>query len=79
MEKAGYEVRVFDLINPDTSFGYNPFEYVKDDKDVLKLITNLIRKDRSALTSVQSSAPFFSKASFNIFAPINPNRAKAIQ
>ena len=47
--------------------------------EVATAITNMIRKDRSALTSVQSSAPFFSKASFNIFAPINPNRAKAIQ
>lgn len=38
LEKKGYEVRVFDLINPDTSFCYNPFEYVHDDKDVLRLI-----------------------------------------
>ena len=56
LEKAGYEVRVFDLINPDTSFGYNPFEYVKDDKDVLKLITNLIRNTTPKWA--QSSDPF---------------------
>lgn len=43
LERMGYEVRVFDLINPDTSFCYNPFCYVHDDKDVLKLINNLIR------------------------------------
>ncbi len=43
LEKEGYEVRVFDLINPDTSFCYNPFEYVHDDKDVLRLISNLIQ------------------------------------
>lgn len=37
LEREGYEVRVFDLINPETSFCYNPFAYVRDDKDVLKL------------------------------------------
>ena len=34
------------LINPETSFCYNPFAYVRDDKDVLKLINNLIRNTR---------------------------------
>ncbi len=43
LERNGYEVRVFDLINPETSWCYNPFAYVRDDKDVLKLINNLIR------------------------------------
>ena len=38
LERNGYEVRVFDLINPETSWCYNPFAYVRDDKDVLKLI-----------------------------------------
>jgi type IV secretory pathway TraG/TraD family ATPase VirD4 len=38
-----YEIRVFDLINPATSFGYNPLAYLRDDKDVLKLIENLIQ------------------------------------
>ena len=37
LEKKGYEVRVFDLIHPDTSYGYNPFEYVTDDKDALPI------------------------------------------
>ena len=35
LERNGYEVRVFDLINPETSWCYNPFAYVWDDKDVL--------------------------------------------
>ncbi len=43
LKAYGYEVRVFDLINPATSFGYNPLAYVQDDKDVLKLIENLIQ------------------------------------
>ena len=43
LKAHGYEIRVFDLINPATSFGYNPLAYLKDDKDVLKLIENLIQ------------------------------------
>ena len=43
LKRAGYEVRVFDLLNPDASFCYNPFRYVRDDKEVLQLITNLIQ------------------------------------
>ena len=34
--EKGYDIRVFDLINPGTSHGYNPFSYIRDDKDVLK-------------------------------------------
>ena len=43
LEKEGYAVRVFDLIDMEKSFCYNPFRYIRDDKDVLKLVTNLIR------------------------------------
>ena len=60
LEKKGYEVRVFDLINPDTSFCYNPFEYVHDDKDVLRLISNLIQN--TTPKGSQSSDPFWEKS-----------------
>lgn len=60
LKKKGYEVRVFDLIHPDTSFCYNPFEYVQDDKDVLRLITNLIRN--TTPKGSQSSDPFWEKS-----------------
>ena len=60
LERMGYEVRVFDLINPDTSFSYNPFCYVHDDKDVLKLINNLIRN--TTPKGSQASDPFWEKS-----------------
>ena len=60
LQKKGYEVRVFDLINPDTSFCYNPFEYVHDDKDVLRLISNLIQN--TTPKGSQSSDPFWEKS-----------------
>ena len=51
---------MFDLINPETSFCYNPFAYVRDDKDVLKLINNLIRN--TTPKGAQSSDPFWEKS-----------------
>lgn len=60
LKKKGYEVRVFDLIHPDTSFCYNPFEYVQDDKDVPRLITNLIRN--TTPKGAQQSDPFWEKS-----------------
>jgi type IV secretion system protein VirD4 len=43
LKSKGYEIKVLDLINMHLSHCYNPFAYLKDDKDVLKLVTNLIR------------------------------------
>lgn len=60
LKKKGYEVRVFDLINPDTSFCYNPFHYVHDDKDVLRLISNLIQN--TTPKGSQSQDPFWEKS-----------------
>lgn len=60
LERNGYEVRVFDLLNPETSWCYNPFAYVWDDKDVLKLINNLIRN--TTPKGAQSSDPFWEKS-----------------
>lgn len=59
LEKEGYIIRVIDLINMNRSHGYNPFTYIKDDKDVLKLITNLIRN--TTPKNSQSTDPFFGK------------------
>ena len=58
--RQGYEVRVFDLINPSASFCYNPFVYVQDDKDVLQLITNLIQN--TTPSHAQTSDPFWEKS-----------------
>lgn len=57
---AGYEVRVFDLLSPDTSFCYNPLAYVRDDKDVLRLIETLIQS--TTPPGAQSTDPFWTKS-----------------
>ena len=43
LKARGYEIKVLDLINMHLSHCYNSFSYLQDDKDVLKLVTNLIR------------------------------------
>jgi type IV secretion system protein VirD4 len=43
LRAKGYAIKVLDLINMPLSHCYNPFAYLNDDKDVLKLVTNLIR------------------------------------
>lgn len=56
----GFEVRVFDLIDPDSSFCYNPLAYVRDDKDVLRLIETLIQS--TTPPGSQTSDPFWTKS-----------------
>lgn len=60
LKARGYEVRVFDLINPDSSYCYNPFCYVHDDKDVLRLISSLIKS--TTPKGAQASDPFWEKS-----------------
>ena len=58
--EQGYDVRVFNLVDFNSSDGYNPFKYLRDDKDVLKLITNLIRNTTPKGSS--NTDPFWEKA-----------------
>ena len=60
LEKEGYVIRVIDLIDMSKSHGYNPFAYIQDDKDVLKLITNLIRN--TTPKGAQSNDPIWEKS-----------------
>jgi len=40
--KNGYRMKIFNTINFKKSMHYNPFAYVHDEKDILKLVTTLI-------------------------------------
>ena len=60
LKQKGYEVLVFDLINPAASFCYNPFVYVHDDREVLTLIENLIQNTTPSHS--KSSDPFWEKS-----------------
>lgn len=40
--KSGYRIKIFNTINFHKSMHYNPFAYIHDEKDILKLVTTLI-------------------------------------
>ena len=58
--EKGYDVKVFNLINPENSDGYNPFVYIRTDEDVIKLITNLIQN--TTPKNAQQNDPFWEKS-----------------
>ena len=60
LQKKGYDIKVLDLINTERSHGYNPFAYLRDDKDVLKLVANLVRN--TTPKGAQSNDPFWERA-----------------
>jgi len=60
LERLGYEVRVFNLVQMDHSFCYNPFNYIRDDNGVLTMITALIKNTTPEGKS--SNDPFWEKA-----------------
>lgn len=43
LESVGFDIVVLDLIHMEKSFGYNPFEYLKSENDVQKLVTNFFQ------------------------------------
>ena len=45
--KNGYVMKIFNTINFKKSMHYNPFAYVHDEKDILKLVTTLIANTKS--------------------------------
>ena len=58
--EKGYDVKVFNLITPQNSDGYNPFVYVRNDEDVIKLITNLIQN--TTPKNASQNDPFWEKS-----------------
>ena len=59
-EEAGYDVKVFDLINMDKSHCYNPFVYLRNDNDIQRLVTNLFKN--TTPKGSQSQDPFWDQA-----------------
>ena len=60
LKQEGYELRILDLIHTERSHGYNPFTYLRDDKDVLKLVNNIVRN--TTPKGAQSNDPFWERA-----------------
>ena len=60
LKSKGYDIRVLNLVNLAESDGYNPFRYLRDEKDVLKLVNNLIQA--TTPKGSHESDPFWTKA-----------------
>lgn len=58
--EEGYVLRVFDLIDPQHSDAFNPFSYIRDAKDVMKLVNNLIQN--TTPKNAQQSDPFWERS-----------------
>ena len=60
LKSKGYDIRVLNLVNLEQSDGYNPFRYLRDEKDALKLVNNLIQA--TTPKGSHESDPFWTKA-----------------
>ena len=60
LELKGYRIVQLNLIDMDQSDGYNPFEYIRSDNDIIKLVTNMMKNTMPKGAS--SSDPFWENA-----------------
>lgn len=60
LKDNGYQVKVINLLEMEKSDCYNPFRYIREETDVVKLITNLIAN--TTPKGANSSDPFWEKA-----------------
>ena len=58
--ERGYVIKVFDLIDPARSDSFNAFAYIKDDKDVMKLVSNFIKN--TTPKGAQQNDPFWERS-----------------
>lgn len=60
LKANGYNVKVINLLEMDKSDCYNPFVYLREETDVVKLVTNIM--SNTTPKNVTSSDPFWDKA-----------------
>jgi len=60
LKNNGYHVKVLNLVEMDKSDCYNPFVYIREETDVIKLVTNLIAN--TTPKGSKSNDPFWERA-----------------
>lgn len=60
LKEKGYVIKVLNLVEMEKSDGYNPFRYIRNENDIIKLVTNLISNTTPAES--KSTDPFWEKA-----------------
>lgn len=57
LKKKGYSVKVLDLKNPERSWGYNPFVYIRNENDIFKMVELIF--DANTPKDTKNMDPFF--------------------
>ena len=65
LEKGGYEIKVLNTINFKKSMRYNPFAYIKSEKDILKLVNTIMVNTKGE--GAQATEDFWTKAERLLF------------
>lgn len=60
LRQKGYELRVLNLVNMAQSDGFNPFAYLRDEKDALRMVNTLIQA--TTPKGARESDPFWVKS-----------------
>ena len=60
LQDNGYVIKIFDLINLKNSHKYNFFDYINDEKDILKVTNNIIKNTTSP--NAKNAGDFWEKA-----------------
>lgn len=60
LKSQGYDIRVLNLVNLEASDGYNPFRYLRDETDVMRMVNCLITSTTPAKS--YESDPFWTRA-----------------
>lgn len=60
LKQEGYSIRVLNLVNLDASDGYNPFRYLRDETDVMRMVNCLIASTTPPRS--RESDPFWIKS-----------------
>ena len=60
LEKHGYEIKVLNTINFKKSMHYNPFAYLRSEKDILKLVQTIMANTKGE--GEKATEDFWSKA-----------------
>jgi type IV secretion system protein VirD4 len=68
LSENGYKIRVLNTINFKKSHHYNPFNYIKNEKDILKLVNTLMANTKGE--GEKNSEDFWSKAERLLFCAL---------
>lgn len=80
LKKNGYNMKVLNLIDMAKSDGYNPFRYIREENDVVKLVTNIISNTTPKETAPtdpfweKSESMFLQALCYYVWLEMPPNR-----